>query len=94
MDTQLDGQQFRATIVEAITQHPHDYAKQPELVKFWTSVNVDGYEKTVTYNEILHQIEKGKSNSAVSLWRFRKIVGHEGLVIPSDPLSAWMCSTG
>ena len=78
MDAQPDGQTFRAAIVEGITPHQQDYAKQPELVKFRISVNNEQYEATVTYNKILLHIEKEENNSAESAWRFREIVGNEG----------------
>ena len=39
----------------------------------------------MTYNEILPHIEKGENNSAESSCWFRKIVGHEGLRILSNP---------
>ena len=74
MDAQPDGQQFRATIVEAITQYQQVHANQPELEKFRISVNDDQYEETGTYTESLHHIEKGENNSAESSWRCRKIV--------------------
>ena len=84
MDAQPEGQKFRASIVEVITQHQQEHANQPELVNFRIYVKDDQHEETVTYNGILPHIEKGENNSAESSWRFRKIVEHEGPLIPSD----------
>ena len=59
MDAQPDGQKFRATIVEAITQHQQDHSNQPELVRFRISVNEDQFKEVLTFHEIPHHIEKG-----------------------------------
>ena len=67
MDAQPDGLKFRATIVEEITQHQRDHAKQPELVKVRISVNNDQCEETVTYTEIFHHIKKGENSSSAGM---------------------------
>jgi hypothetical protein len=77
MDTQEDGQRFRARIVECISDHESNVRRSDDHVKFRISVNEDEYEETITYNELLDFIEKNQENDAI-VWRFRRIVGHQG----------------
>jgi hypothetical protein len=53
MDTQEDGQRFRAHIVECISDHESNVRCSDDHVKFQISVNEDEYEETITYNELL-----------------------------------------
>jgi hypothetical protein len=77
MDTQEDGQRFRARIVECISDHESNVRHSDDHVKFRISINEDEYKETITYNELMDFIEKNQENDAI-VWRFRRIVGHQG----------------
>jgi hypothetical protein len=65
MDTQEDGQRFRACIVECISNHESNIRRSDDHVKFWISVNEDEYEEIITYNEVMDFIEKNQENDAI-----------------------------
>jgi hypothetical protein len=65
MDTQEDGQRFRARIVECISNHESNVPGSDDHVKFRISVNEDKYEKIITYNELMDFIEKNQENNAI-----------------------------
>jgi hypothetical protein len=69
MDTQEDGQRFRARIVECISNHESNVCRSDNHVKFQISVNEDEYEEIITYNELMDFIEKNQENNAI-VWRF------------------------
>jgi hypothetical protein len=69
MDTQEDGQRFRARIVECISDHESNVPHSDDHVNFRISVNEDEYEETITYNELLDFIEKNQENDAI-VWQF------------------------
>jgi hypothetical protein len=48
MDTQEDGQRFRACIVECISDHESNVHRSGYHVKFRISINEDEYEETIT----------------------------------------------
>ena len=77
MDTQEDGQKFRARIVECITKHESDVRRSDDHVQLRISVNEDEYEEIITYNELMDFIQKNAENDEVA-WRFRRVVGHQG----------------
>jgi hypothetical protein len=68
MDTQEDGQRFRACIVECISDHESNVRRSDDHVKFRISINDDTYEEIITYNELLDFIEKNQENNAI-VWR-------------------------
>jgi hypothetical protein len=65
MDTQEDGQRFRAHIVECISDHKSNVHCSDDHVKFRVSVNEDEYEEIITYNELMDFIEKNQENNAI-----------------------------
>jgi hypothetical protein len=69
MDTQEDGQRFRASIVECISNHESNICRSDDHVNFWISVNEDEYEEIITYNELMDFIEKNEENDAI-VWQF------------------------
>jgi hypothetical protein len=69
MDTQEDGQRFRARIVECISDHKSNVHHSDDHVKFRISVNEDEYKEIITYNELMDFIEKNQENDAI-VWRF------------------------
>jgi hypothetical protein len=77
MDTQEDGQRFRACIVECISNHKSNICHSEDHVKFRISVNEDEYEEIITYNKLMDFIEKNQENDAI-VWQFRRIMGHQG----------------
>jgi hypothetical protein len=83
MDTQEDGQRLRARIVECISDHEANVRRSDDHVKFRISVNEDKYEEIITYNELMDFIEKNQENDAI-VWRFRRIVGHQGPLLWHD----------
>jgi hypothetical protein len=83
MDTQEDGQRFRARIVECISDHESNVRRSDDHVKFRIFINEDAYEEIITYNELLDFIEKNQENDTI-VWQFRRIVGHQGPLLRHD----------
>ena len=71
-----DGQIHRAKIVECLRQHDESIANSSQHVQFRCSVNDDKYEDIVSYNDIIASLEKDDENQI--LWRFKRIVSHQG----------------
>jgi hypothetical protein len=69
MDTQEDGQRFRACIIECISDHESNIRCSDDHVKFQISINEDEYEEIITYNELMDFIKKNQENDAI-VWRF------------------------
>jgi hypothetical protein len=69
MDTQEDGQRFRAHIVKCISDHESNIRRSDNHVKFWISVNQDEYKEIITYNELMDFIKKNQDNNAI-VWQF------------------------
>jgi hypothetical protein len=65
MDTQEDGQRFRAHIVECISDHESNVCRSDDHVKFRISVNEDEYEEIITYNTLMDFIKKNQENDAI-----------------------------
>jgi hypothetical protein len=83
MDTQEDGQRFRARIVECISDHESNVRRSDDHAKFRISVNEDEYEEIITYNELMDFTKKNQENDAI-VWRFRCIMGHRGPLLWHD----------
>ena len=84
MDAQDDGQRHRARIVECIEDHQTGMRRSDDHHKFRISVNDDQHEEVITYNELMDFIQKNEENDSI-VWRFRRIVGHQGPLLRSDP---------
>jgi hypothetical protein len=69
MDTQEDGQRFRAHIVECISNHESNVRRSDDHVKFRISVHEDEYKEMITYNKLVDFIEKNQENDTI-VWRF------------------------
>jgi hypothetical protein len=65
MDTQEDGQRFRAHIIECISDHESNIRRSDDHVKFQISVNEDEHEEIITYNELMDFIKKNQENNAI-----------------------------
>jgi hypothetical protein len=84
MDSQDDGQRFRARIVDLVKDHQSKVHMLDHHHKFCISVNDDQYEEVITYNELMDFIQKNEENDAI-IWHFRQIVGDQGPLLCSDP---------
>jgi hypothetical protein len=85
MDKQEDGQRYRARIVQAIEDHDNELAQQADRFKFRISVNDDDYEEILSYNEMLDYITQQENNQDAPVWKFKRIVAHEGPLRPGHP---------
>jgi hypothetical protein len=65
MDTQEDGQRFRACFVECIFNHESNVRRSDDHVKFRISVNEDECKEIITYNELMDFIDKNQENNAI-----------------------------
>jgi hypothetical protein len=83
MNTQEDGQRFRAHIVESISDHESNVCHSDDHVKFRISINEDEYKEIITYNELMDFIKKNQENDAI-VCRFQHIVGHQGPLLCHD----------
>jgi hypothetical protein len=54
-----------------------------ECISNHESNNEDEYEEIITYNELMDFIKKNQENDAI-VWRFRRIVGHQGPLLQHD----------
>jgi hypothetical protein len=84
MDSQDDGQCFRARIVDLVKDHQSKVHKWDNHHKFRISVNDDQYEEVITYNELMDFTQKNEENDAI-VWCFWQFVGHQGPLLCSDP---------
>jgi len=93
-----DGQRHRARILNVIDEeeickrldkHERELFRQPGHVQFVCSVNDDAYEEILSYNELMDYIEKDEQQhqdeDGNGLWKFKRVIGHEGPFKPSDP---------
>ena len=76
-------ERFRARVVAAINKHKADLEKDPTRMKFLCSVNNDKYETVMSYNDIVTQL--ADDNDELRVWKFRKIVSHQGPIPHKDP---------
>jgi len=53
-----DGQRFRAMIVQKIEEHEDKTNQHPDKIKFLVSVDDSKADEIVSYNDILHFINK------------------------------------
>jgi hypothetical protein len=61
--------------VRAIEDHELEHEDDPERIKFLCSMNNDAFEAIVSYNEIVHFLEKDDAEDNV--WKFQRITSHE-----------------
>ena len=82
LDPEDDGQRFRGKIIEAIVENEQELNNHPDCIKFRCSINDEQFEEIISYNEIIHMIEKDETEEG--LWRFKSITGHQGPLSKSD----------
>jgi hypothetical protein len=80
-----DGQRFRARIVEAINTHHDQTITDPSHIQFRVSVNQDQYEELLSYNDIVNYITSDEEQDSTRIWKFKKIIAHEGPLVASHP---------
>ena len=85
MDSNEDGTKFRARIIEAIEEHDKALATDEVVHKFRVSVNDDQYEEILSYNEVVDHFARDNNDSPDPVWKFRRIIAHEGPLEPHHP---------
>ena len=83
MDKNDNGEKFRAKIVSAVKKHDDSLDNHPDHLKFVCSVNNEEYEEILSYNEILHHIEKEENTDII--WKFKDITAHQGPLSRTHP---------
>jgi hypothetical protein len=83
LDKEHDGQQFRARILKLIQDHESKLEENPTRIKFLLSINDDQAQEVITYNKLIDYLNKGQDNEV--LWKFRRIVSHQGPIKPGHP---------
>ena len=82
---QEDGQRFHARIVGLLEDQQNELERDPARVKFQTSVNDGQFEELLSFAEIADHINDAENNDPDHLWKFKRIVSHEGPLRPGDP---------
>ena len=77
-----EGEIRRTRIVEALDNQDAEREANPEYRKYRCVVDETGHEEVLTYNELLDHLEKDSKTEHV--WKFRRIIGHEGPLRPGD----------
>ena len=75
LNTQEDGQRFRAKIVKLIEDFEGDRDSHPERIKFECEVGDKKFQEIVDYNDMCSFIEE-QLQEEDGTWRFRRITGH------------------
>ena len=78
-----NGEKFRAKIVKAIHEHDDKLERNLDNMKFLCSVNDEQYEEILSYNEILHHVERDDNTDLV--WKFKDITAHQGPMNRNHP---------
>jgi hypothetical protein len=80
MDTEDDGQRFRARVVRAVIDKEEELKKGAEYMKFICEVPNSTVDEILTYNQILDHIERDNNdleNDTEQLYKFRCIAAHQ-----------------
>ena len=75
LNTQEDGQRYRARIVELIEEFEGQRDQDPERIKFKCQVGENTFCEVVDYNEMCSFIEQQRALED-GTWRMRRITGH------------------
>ena len=67
LDANEDGERFKAKIIEAIDIHDNDLKNDPEHMNYRCNINDDAYEEILSYNEILHHVEKDEHRGSMEV---------------------------
>ena len=74
----------RPCIIECINEHEEGCHRTDDHIKFWCSINDDVYEEILMYNKLVDFIQKNAENDDI-VWKFQRIVEHQGPLKPNDP---------
>ncbi len=77
-----DGTRQRAKIVEAIVEREEDLVQYPDRIKFLCKTS--DAEELISYNQLLDHLNANVDEDA-TVWKFKRITGHQGPLKPSDP---------
>jgi hypothetical protein len=77
MEKDDDRLRSRAQILEVIDDHEKNVADNPVLKKFRCQVDEEEFEEILSYNEVMHHIEK-EDDDGETFWKYKRISGHEG----------------
>jgi len=83
MNTEEDGQRFRARIVELVQDHESNVKENPERVRFLCSINDNEAQEIISYNQVIDHITRDEESDVA--WRFKRITSHQGPLKPHDP---------
>ena len=75
MDKQLNGECFRATVIECLQDNDENVFAQPDIVKFRCKVNGDLFEETLTYQVVLDYVNNTQDTQIY--WKLKIISGHD-----------------
>ena len=56
-----------------------------ETLKLRVQIGDEEYDKLVAYNEVLNFIDDNFMGEQEGTWQFKKIISHQGPLIPDDP---------
>ena len=73
-----------AHIIEVLDDHERNVADNPFLIKFKCLVGKEEYEEILSYNEVMHRIEKDDTDGE-TFWKYKRISGHEGPLYKEHP---------
>jgi hypothetical protein len=71
-----------ARIVDMVDKHDDLLSKHPERVKFLRTMDQDGKEEILLYNQVMDYLNRDLENPV--LWKFKRIVSHQGPLKSSD----------
>ena len=80
LDPKADSQQFRAQVVERLTDFKNDPETNKERIKYWCILNNDDCQELLTHNQIMDCLTKDAENPV--LWKFQRIVSVQGPLKP------------
>ncbi len=83
MDKNEKGEIHRARIVEMIDDMDAQRENSNEFIRFRCKVDATGYEELLHYNDLMEHLSTDRDSEQV--WKFKRIVGHEGPLRSSDP---------
>ena len=71
LDPEADSQQFRALVMECLTDFKNDLETNKERIKYLCVLNNDNHEELLTYNQIVDFLTRDAENPL--LWKFQHI---------------------
>ena len=84
LQNESDGSIRRGRIVEQLGEQASHFATHPDIIKFKVKYDKDDLEDILTYNDIMNFIQRETTEEDGQLWKFRRIVGHQGPLTHRD----------